>query len=108
MAHHDKILEHVTNCPHCDYKWSADFLLDQLEKQNKGSLNMKCFCGNRSVVRENVNGFIKIYKYKTRVRKPKELMRFTSNGEVYLENKKVEEDLLKRILGGMLNQLKNL
>ena len=35
-------------------------------------------------------------------------MRFTSNGEVYLEGKKAEEDLLKRIFGGMLNQLKNL
>lgn len=71
MAHHDKILEHRTDCPHCGHKWSSDFLLDQLDKQNKESLNMKCFCGNRNVVKENVNGWIVIYKYKTRVRKPK-------------------------------------
>lgn len=69
MAHHDKILQHVTNCPYCEKVWNPELLLNQLEEQGKGSLNMKCFCGNRSVIRENINGFIKIYKYKTRVRK---------------------------------------
>jgi hypothetical protein len=69
MAHHNKILEHVTNCPYCNHKWDASFLVDQLEKHNKSSLNMICFCKNTSVIRENVNGFIKIYKYKTRIRK---------------------------------------
>lgn len=67
MAHHDKILEHRTDCPHCGHKWSSDFLLDQLDKQGKESLNMKCFCGNRNVVKENVNGWIVLYKYKTRI-----------------------------------------
>jgi hypothetical protein len=108
MAHHDKILEHRTDCPHCGHKWSSDFLLDQLDKQNKGSLNMKCFCGNRNVIRENVNGWVVLYKYKTRIRKPKELMRITSSGGVYLEGKLIEEELLKKVFGGMLNQLKNL
>lgn len=69
MAHHDKVLEHRTNCSHCKRYWNPKLLQDILEEQGKESLNMKCFCENRNVVKENINGFIVIYKYKTRVRK---------------------------------------
>lgn len=71
MAHHDKILEHKTTCLHCGHKWNPDILESIMYEQGKESLNMKCFCQNRNVIRENVNGYLVIYKYKTRIRKPK-------------------------------------
>lgn len=63
MAHHDKILEHRTNCHHCNRSWNPKLLQDILEEQGKESVNMKCFCGARYRLFENINGFLVFRKY---------------------------------------------
>ncbi len=63
MARHNKILEHKTDCPHCGHKWNYKLLQILMHEQQKESINMKCYCENRNIIRENINGFLVMRKY---------------------------------------------
>lgn len=63
MARHNKILEHKTTCLHCGHKWNPEILQSIMYEQNKESVNMKCFCGSRYRLFENINGFLVFRKY---------------------------------------------
>lgn len=73
MAHHNKILEHRTSCPECDYKWHSDLFQSMLFKKNQEQINWVCYCNTRLTVKENVNGFLVMRKYIKRKDKVKRI-----------------------------------
>jgi predicted anti-sigma-YlaC factor YlaD len=59
----NRITDHKTNCPECSHHYNPIQLQDIMYEQGQEAINLKCFCGQRSIIRENINGWLVMRKY---------------------------------------------
>jgi len=59
----NKITSHLTDCLECGKHFEVKLLQSIMEKQGKFEIPLKCFCGARHRLVENVNGWLVLRKY---------------------------------------------
>lgn len=62
-AKRNKITWHQTLCLECGHHWNPTQLQIIMQEQSKESIHMKCFCGTRLRIVENVNGWLVFRRY---------------------------------------------
>jgi hypothetical protein len=59
----NRITDHKTDCPECGNHWNPIQLQDIMYEQGQEAINLKCGCGQRSTIRENINGWLVMRRY---------------------------------------------
>jgi hypothetical protein len=59
----NKIISHQTDCPECGNHWNPEQLQSIIYDKGQEAINLKCGCGQRSTIRENINGWLVMRRY---------------------------------------------